>query len=57
MKKRRLISELMIVEVYLGLKIPATSTLTIQEKSLMVMGDLHIGPVPAILHPKEDIVE
>ena len=40
-----------MVDVYIGLKIPATFHLAIQEKLLMVMGELDIGPRPFTFTP------
>ena len=38
MKKRRVISELIMVDVDIGLKIPANFTMTMEYKLLVVMG-------------------
>ena len=46
----------MLVDVDLGLKIPAHFPLKIQEKLLVMMGEFYIGPEAAALPPKEWIV-
>ena len=45
------ILELMMVDVYLVLNIPAIFTLTIQDKLLVVMEELGVGPIPANIPP------
>ena len=52
MKNRKVISELMMVDVDIGLKRPANSSLKIQEKLLVVMGELYIGSILATLPPR-----
>ena len=52
MKKIRVVSELMMVNVDLGLKIPAPIPLTAQEKILVAMVELDICPTPFTLPPK-----
>ena len=56
MKKKKVISELMMVDVDLGLEIPDTFPLKIQEKLLVVMGEFDIGPRPTTIPPREEIV-
>ena len=57
MKNRRVISELIMVDVYLGLNRPANAPLTVQETLLVVMVNLDIGTTPSTITPKEEIVE
>ena len=52
MENLRLILELIMVDVDLGLKIPSTFHLTIQDRLLVVMVELDIGPRPATIPPK-----
>ena len=56
MKNRRMISELVILDVNIRLKIPDIFTLKIQEKLLVVMGELDIGPRPDTLPPKVEMI-
>ena len=52
MENLRFILELIMVDVDLGLKIPSTFPLTIQDRLLVVMVELDIGPRPATIPPK-----
>ena len=52
-KNRRVTSELIMVDVYLGLKRPTNIPLTVQETLLVVMGNKDIGTRPSTLPPKE----
>ena len=47
---------MMMLGVGLGLKISATFPLIMKEKMFMVMGELYIGPRPATITPKEEIL-
>ena len=51
MIKRGVIYMLMMADVDIGLKRPATITLTILEKLLTVIGEVDIGPIKATLTP------
>ena len=41
----------MMADTDLGLKRTATFPLVIQDKLLVVMGDVDIGPIPATIYP------
>ena len=56
MKKIRVIPDLVMVNLYLGIKIPATISITVQEKLLVVMGEFNICPRPVNITPKGKIV-
>ena len=56
MSTRGCILELMMVDMDLGLKRPATFHLTIQDKILVVMRYLDICPRPATLPTKTQVV-
>ena len=45
-----------MLEMGLGIQKLANFTLTLQEKMLLVMGELYIGPIPYTLNTKEDIL-
>ena len=49
-KKRRVILDLTMVDVAIGLNIPEKFSLTIRWKVLVMMGELDIGPIPSTLH-------
>ena len=56
MKNIRVILELMVVDMDIYLKKPDTLPPTIKEKLLVLMGDIDIGPIPATINTKEEIV-
>ena len=53
MKKRRVISEFMMIDVDIGLNIPVTFPLTIQYIMFVLIEELDIGPRPDTLPTKE----